>query len=320
MKIINLMIIIGTLLLMVVFNGCSNENKNVALDFEDCAYITVSVSDESARATLLPTPLTFDELSYVLKGRKSSESAMTQLGSWASYVDLQRMPKIELTTGDWNFTLEASKEDTVVLTSTISKSIEYGNNFLLFILNEASTGNGSLNVSLNYPSREIAKVTAGLLDSSGIWVYNAQNLTVTTNDGISTVTYNKTSVAKGVYTLYFYFYQNASDPKYKSFTAETVYIAPGCVTSGELSLNEEPWNDDFYIPLSYTNYTLISLPITSFKNDAVFVGWSDSAGFTGQKVTEIPLGNYGNKTYYEKCISGLNLYNCWVSFIIQRIK
>ena len=105
---------------MAFFIGCNNDN--VASDYEDRAFITVGISDESAR-TVLPTALTRDELSFVLKGRKASESAMTQLGSWTSYTALQSMTRIELTTGNWYFTLEASKDDTIVLTSTISKSL-----------------------------------------------------------------------------------------------------------------------------------------------------------------------------------------------------
>ena len=321
MKIKSLMIVVGTFLFMTFFIGCSNGNKNAALDYDyvEQAYITVSVSDESAR-TVLPTAITRDELSYVLKGRKASESAMAQLGSWASYSALQNMTRIELTTGSWYFTLEASKGDIVVLTSTISKSINYGNNSLSFTLNEASTGNGSLNVSFSYPANGIAKVTAGLFNLSGTSLtgYAAQNLTATTSNGISTVTYNKNSVAKGSYILRFYLYQNASDSTYLNTYSVIVRIAPGCVTNGTeeinnlntvysigYELNDGNWDDDIYIPLSYTNYTTITLPVTLSKNGSVFAGWFDNPEFTGQRITEIPLGTDGNKTYYAKWISEL---------------
>ena len=46
MKIKNLMIVMGTLLLLAVFNGCSNNNENVAFDYENRAFITVSTIDE----------------------------------------------------------------------------------------------------------------------------------------------------------------------------------------------------------------------------------------------------------------------------------
>lgn len=317
MKIKNLIIVVGTLLLFALFNGCSNNNENVAFDYEIRAFITVGISDESAR-TVLPTALTRDELSYVLKGRKDSESAMTQLGSWASYTALQSMTKIELTTGEWYFTLEASKGDTVVLTSTVSKTISYGNNSLSFTLNETNTGNGSLYVSLSYPANGIAKVTAGLFDLSGTAVtgYAAQNLTATTTNGVSTVTYNKTSVAKGSYILRFYLYQNASDSTYINTYSVIVRVAPGCATTGaeeieklntvysiNYILNEGNWDDDVYIPLSYTNYTTITLPVKLSKDGAVFAGWYDNAELTGQRITEIPLGTDGNKTYYAKWIT-----------------
>ena len=319
MKIKNLMFIFSTLLLATAFNGCSNNNEDVTLNYEDRAYITVNISNYTAR-TVLPTALSRDELSYVLKGRKASESAMTQLGSWANYSALQNMSKIELSVADWYFTLEASKGDTVVLTSTISKSISYGNNSLSFTLNEVSTGNGSLKVSLKYPANGIAKVTAGLFDLNGTAVtgYTAQNLTATTANGKSTVTYNKTSVAKGSYILRFYLYQNASDSTYTNTYSVIVRIAPGCATTGAeeieklntvysitYELNEGTWDDDIYIPLSYTNYTTITLPVTLSKEGAVFAGWYDNAELTGQKVTEIPLGTDGNKTYYAKWITEL---------------
>jgi len=319
MKIKNLMIVLGTLLLLAVFNGCSNNNENIALDFEDRAYISVNIEDDYAR-TVLPTALTRDELSYVLKGRKASESAMTQLGSWANYTALQSMTKIELSVDNWYFTLEASKGDTVVLTSTISKSISYGNNSLSFTLNETSTGNGSLNVSLSYPGNGIAKVTAGLFDLEGTVItgYAAQKLTATTANGKSTVTYNKTSVAKGSYILRFYLYQNDSDSTYINTYSVIVRVAPGCTTTSaeEIEklntvysityvLNEGTWDEDVYIPLSYTNYTTITLPVTLSKNGAVFAGWYDNAELTGQRVTEIPLGTDGNKTYYAKWINEL---------------
>ena len=319
MKIKNLMFILSTLLLATAFNGCSNNNEDITLNYEDRAYITVNISNDTAR-TVLPTALSRDELSYVLKGRKASESAMTQLGSWANYSALQNMSKIELSVADWYFTLEASKGDTVVLTSTISKSISYGNNSLSFTLNEVSTGNGSLKVSLKYPANGIAKVTAGLFDLNGTAVtgYTAQNLTATTANGKSTVTYNKTSVAKGSYILRFYLYQNASDSTYTNTYSVIVRIAPGCATTGAeeieklntvysitYELNEGTWDDDIYIPLSYTNYTTITLPVTLSKEGAVFAGWYDNAELTGQKVTEIPLGTDGNKTYYAKWITEL---------------
>lgn len=327
MKTKNLMFILGTLLLAAAFNGCSNNNEDVTLNYEDRAYITVNVSNETAR-TVLPTALSRDELSYVLKGRKSSESAMTQLGSWENYAALQNMAKIELSVADWYFTLEASKGDTVVLTSTISKSIDYGNNSLSFILNETSTGNGSLRVSLSYPANGIAKVTAGLFDLTGTAVtgYSAQNLTASTENEMSTVTYNKTSVAKGSYILRFYLYQNASDSTYTNTYSVIVRIAPGCATTGAeeieklntvysitYELNEGNWDDDIYIPLSYTNYTTITLPVTLSKEGAVFAGWYDNAELTGQKVTEIPLGTDGKKLIMQNGL--LNLPVQWQSFI-----
>ncbi|MBP5601704.1 MAG: leucine-rich repeat protein [Treponema sp.] len=317
MKIKNLMIVAGTLLFMAFFIGCNNDN--VASDYEDRAFITVGISDESAR-TVLPTALTRDELSFVLKGRKASESAMTQLGSWTSYTALQSMTRIELTTGNWYFTLEASKDDTIVLTSTISKSINYGNNSLSFTLGEAPTGNGSLNVRFSYPANGIAKVTAGLFDLSGNAVtgYAAQNLTATTANGKSTVTYNKTSVPKGSYILRFYLYQNASDSIYINTYGVIVRVAPGCATTGAeeieklntvysitYELNGGTWDDDIYIPLSYTNYTTITLPVTLSKSGSVFAGWFDNDGLTGQRINEIPLGTDGNKTYYAKWITEL---------------
>ena len=320
MKIKNLLFILGTLLLATVFNGCSNNNEDVTLNYEDRAYITINISNDTAR-TVLPTALSRDELSYVLKGRKASESAMTQLGSWANYTALQSMTKIELSVDDWYFTLEASKGDTVVLTSTISKSIGYGNNSLSFTLKEASSGNGNLRVSLSYPANGIAKVTAGLFDLTGTAVtgYAAQNLKASIANGKSTVTYNKTSIAKGSYILRFYLYQNASDPTFTNTYSIIVRIAPGCDTTGAeeieklntvysitYELNEGSWDDDIYIPLSYTNYTTITLPVTLSKEGAVFAGWYDNAELTGQKVTEIPLGTDGNKTYYAKWITELN--------------
>lgn len=313
---------------IVFFVSCSNGttdmvsgNEPSTSDNTEHAYIFVHLGEDSEARSVLPTALDRNELSYVLKGKKSTETAMSELGNWDSYTSLQSMSKIELTTGSWSFTLEGLKEGVVVLTSTITKTINYGNNSLSFTLKETTTGNGNLNVSLKYPLEGIAKVTAGLFDLSGnaISAYSIQNISSTVSDGKKIAQYKKTAVPKGTYILRFYLYQKTSDLNYTNVYSVIVRVAPGCNTTGieEIEnlnsiytityyLNDGLWEDDIYIPLSYTNYTNIELPTTLYKEGYVFGGWYTDVDFSGEKVSTIPYGTDGNKTYYAKWIDEIS--------------
>ena len=299
----------------------SDTEESLSTDNTEHAYILVQLGEESAARSILPTALTRTELSYVLKGKKSTETAMSELGNWDSYEALQSMTKIELTTGSWSFSLEGLKEGVVVLTSTISKTINYGNNSLSFTMKETSTGNGNLTVSLKYPLEGIAKVTAGLFNLQGtaISTYPVQNITSTISDGKNIAQYKKTAVPKGTYILRFYLYQKTSDLDYTNTYSVVIRIAPGCNTTGieeienlnsiysiTYNLNDGVWEDDIYIPLSYTNYTNVELPTTLYKEGFVFGGWYTNADFSGEKVTTIPYGTDGNKTYYAKWIDEIS--------------
>lgn len=313
---------------IVFFVSCSNGttdmvsgNEPSTSDNTEHAYIFVHLGEDSEARSVLPTALDRNELSYVLKGKKSTETAMSELGNWDSYTSLQSMSKIELTTGSWSFTLEGLKEGVVVLTSTITKTINYGNNSLSFTLKETTTGNGNLNVSLKYPLEGITKVTAGLFDLSGnaISAYSIQNISSTVSDGKNIAQYKKTAVPKGTYILRFYLYQKTSDLNYTNVYSVIVRVAPGCNTTGieEIEnlnsiytityyLNDGLWEDDIYIPLSYTNYTNIELPTTLYKEGYVFGGWYTDVDFSGEKVSTIPYGTDGNKTYYAKWIDEIS--------------
>ena len=94
------------------------------------------------------------------------------------------------------------------------------------------------------------------------------------------------------------------------FTMVITAVFAGCSADAEPEpeiysityiLNGGQWDEGITIPLSYhKDDRTITLPKRISKNDAVFAGWYDNENFKYGRITQIPSGSKGNRTFYAK--------------------
>ncbi|MCR5436651.1 MAG: SUMF1/EgtB/PvdO family nonheme iron enzyme [Treponema sp.] len=276
---------------------------------------------------------------FVLTGIKNGETTETSIASFDDYAALMEKP-IPIEEGLWNLTLTASSEGTILKGTKDNVTIVSGDNSLEFELKwdaEASTGNGNIELTFDFSKAsnrdEVIAVTGELvvynpttreetaLDVNNYGVFSGeQDLTSNWNRNGGSYDYDEqyrylfdAGVAPwaGIYIAKIRLYADSEKTIPINTWRETVIISGGQTsraTRSVTSLNkvysityydgDENISDRFQ-----TKYTRlcsdISLP-TPVKSGYAFFGWYTKPDFSGDKVTTIPKGSTGDKSYYAK--------------------
>lgn len=242
-----------------------------------------------------------------------TEKTLTTYSAIGTYTDTQQVTSntIEIQDGEATLTVDFK----LVLTQ-LDTSVE---------------GKGSFEISVDYTSSAVAKITAALFKAPTFTGGEASPLVeVTASDGedsdkykaqdiTAKKVYSLTEVPAGNYVAAFYFYDKDGNPLNARGYEEYVYVAKDCHSKSEVKVASL---DDVYsityIPApsvtttgSFTRHTQnISLPTAKNADgnlldtdSKLFCGWYESSDYSGQPVLEIPMGSRGDKVFYGKYIS-----------------
>ncbi len=344
---------------LFLFAGCNNladkRNQTAQLEISDeanpientsdseIAYLQITDAriDSSAR-TVKPefTLESISEFAFVVSGKNLADSEATEinLASFDSYNELMSNP-IPIDKGQWNLTLTASADGTILKDTKNAVNINTGDNTLEFTLrwdDEALTGNGTFDFSFNFANAsnrdDIAAVTGEIvnynpstreespLDVNTYGEYSGENVLVYYSMwGDSRYGYsysNHTSgwdLPAGAYRIIIRLYADSERRAIVNTWRETLIISGGQTSRGERSISslnpvysihyfdgEDDISSDWQYQNKYTRLCPdITLPTLS-KGGYAFLGWYTSPDFKGEKVTTIPKGSMGDKYYYAK--------------------
>jgi len=249
--------------------------------------------------------------------------------------------KIPLVAGtSWQFTIKAFKfasDANPVLEKTVSQEIVSGANPINFgVLNE-SAGNGSLEITLSFPSDAGAtRVVANLKDiatgtSVSSQTFNLPDDVDSTNGNFSSIFFSA-DPSHGNYKVDFTF-TIVNGRTTTQCVSEFVRIATGLKSTGHITINDlnsvytvgyhpngvdmpagRVWPET-YSPLD----PAVTLP-TLAKTGAEFAGWYESSNYGGSPVTTFAGGARGNKEFYVKWdyeMTGNTISACGAHAIIK---
>ncbi len=324
------------ILIAILLFSCDNGLRvSVTSAQEDGrAYLFISTGDNSR--TVFPEQLALDSdmsLSFELKGGLVG-SGQTVLREWTAtsstaYVAMTGDNSLTVEAGEWNFTLEAKRNNLVILSAAInSMDIVAGVNKLSFGTMEENrtSGTGTVDVTVKLPADSgVSHVGTGVLcvENGGL-DDTRQELTLETgSDGTPFFRYYRENVESGSYSLMIQLTQD-KDPNVKYVFREAVQVAANLTSSKTCSIsslstvypvtynlnttggagswkgNSSP--QDFYNP-----YDILVLPVAGTIEPPTgyfFGGWYEDSSFSGNPVTMIGGGSSdiptGAKSFYAK--------------------
>ncbi|MBP5748174.1 MAG: InlB B-repeat-containing protein, partial [Treponema sp.] len=202
-----------------------------------------------------------------------------------------------------------------------SVEIKSGRNTIEFGTLEEVAGNGNLSLKVRFPDAGVQSVTVRMEPQNEGNTYSvAETALDISNDsatGYKYVVFNDNPL-NGWYVVKFTFTMNNGAGDTTQVWSELVQIATGRKTQAEINI--ESLNAIYPIvpvfkcseekvrfkgegktfPLSYSPYQeAIEIPELESRNAATFVGWYSDPDYQN-KVTEIPAGSKGTKTFYAR--------------------
>lgn len=316
-------------LAMFQFFGCKQIED--LKDSEKVAYITIN---NTFARTAMPELSIEKMTNFVLKGTFSGEEEQ-KLGTWDNAESL-KTAKVLIKPGLWDFKL-TSQQGGVSFSATIEKKqIEVALNNLEFNLSVSSMDlqNGTGSISIDFKKILAYKygykyVCIYIYDlegkkikrlSTSKWISCIDDYCDKVSSDENDVYYYKSvgyDIPAGTYFIDFEFYNSENysySPNYVSLVGkyrELVNVTADCtslltVENLDLSniyyidyeLNGGSWN---YSTCSYYSPNASEkLPTSAKKTGYIFAGWYTDKDFSGEPVTEIPIGSKGSKKFYAK--------------------
>ena len=334
---------------LILFASCSGISDFTENDYKDKSVssqlgATVSVRFESdSERTIMPSVSSIESFSkYELLGKKSGQSEFTSLGVWLSYASMMS-EKVSLETGVWTFKLTATNGSLLYSSLLTDKKIDGGNTELSFVLSldniyQAGTGNAA--VTLKYPKdAPVKNIKVILYDINGDVVEEPEretSLRSFTPDGSGSLTYAE-ALPSATYRAVFYFSAESDGMgNYLGVWQDYIVIVDGMASVGSHTINR--LNDLYTItyelnggkispentvlPASYTRIdpsvilppgdaesTSEVYPAWISKDGYIFDAWYENEKFSGNPLSYISDGMYGNKTLYARWLK-----KCTVTF------
>lgn len=324
------------ILIAILLFSCDNGLRvSVTSAQEDGrAYLFISTGDNSR--TVFPEQLALDSdmsLSFELKGGLVG-SGQTVLREWTAtsstaYVAMTGDNSLTVEAGEWNFTLEAKRNNLVILSAAInSMDIVAGVNKLSFGTMEENrtSGTGTVDVTVKLPADSgVSHVGTGVLcvEKGGL-DDTRQELTLETgSDGTPFFRYYRENVESGSYSLMIQLTQD-KDPNVKYVFREAVQVAANLTSSKTCSISSlstvysvtynlnttggtGSWKGNSIPQDFYNPYDILVLPVAGTIEPPTgyfFGGWYEDSSFSGNPVTIIGGGSSdiptGAKSFYAK--------------------
>lgn len=297
-------------LAMFQFFGC-NQIEDLK-DSEKVAYITIN---NSLARTAMPELSIEKMTNFVLKGTFSGEEEQ-ELGSWDNAESLKTV-KIPIKPGLWDFKLTAQQGGVSFSATIEKKQIEVALNNLEFNLSVSSMDlqNGKGSISINFKNIEpcasyyiniyIYDLEEKLIKSFSEKIQERKNEDGTTQKSYKDVISN---IPAGTYFLNFKFDDTGEFRELVNVTADCTSLLT--VENLDLSntyridyeLNGGKYGKEYYPGYYYSPNASEELPTSAKINKTgySFAGWYTDESFSGEPVTEIPIGSTGYKKFYAK--------------------
>lgn len=286
---------------MFQFFGCKQIED--LKDSEKVAYITIN---NSLARSAMPELSIEKMTNFVLKGTFSGEEEQ-DLGTWDNAESLKTV-KIPIKPGLWDFNLTAQQGGVSFSAVIEKKQIEVALNNLEFNLSVSSMDlqNGKGSISINFKNIEPYAPY-----SINIYIYDLEEKLIKRLDRKNTAqnSYKDviSNIPAGTYFLNFKFGRTGEFRELVNVTADCTSLLT--VENLDLSnsyyidyeLNGGTWVNKYY-PQNYTPNTSEELPTSAKINKTgySFAGWYTDKDFSGEPVTEIPIGSTGYKKFYAK--------------------
>ena len=324
------------ILIAILLFSCDNGLRVSVMSAQEDgrAYLFISTGDNSR--TVFPEQLALDSdmsLSFELKGGLVG-SGQTVLREWTAtsstaYVAMTGDNSLTVEAGEWNFTLEAKRNNQVILSASInSMDIVAGVNKLSFGTMEENrtSGTGTVDVTVKLPADSgVSHVGTGVLcvENGGL-DDTRQELTLETgSDGAPFFRYYRENVESGSYSLMIQLTQD-KDPNVKYVFREAVQVAANLTSSKTCSISSlstvysvtynlnttggaGSWKGNSIPQDFYNPYDILVLPVAGTIEPPTgyfFGGWYEDSSFSGNPVTMIGGGSSdiptGAKSFYAK--------------------
>lgn len=284
-------------------------------DSEKVAYITIN---NSLARSAMPE-LSIEKMkNFVLKGTFSGEEEQ-ELGTWDNAESLKTV-KIPIKPGLWDFNLTAQQGGVSFSAVIEKKQIGVALNNLEFNLSVSSMDlkNGTGSISIDF------KKILPYADYVWIYIYDLEGNKIEEFAWDKVLRYPenvcyyksvKSNIPAGTYFLNFTFHREHTTGLLVGEFRELVNVTADCtslltVENLDLSeiycidyeLNGGSWYNKYYPKMRYTPNTSEELPTSANINKTgySFAGWYTDESFSGEPVTEIPIGSTGDKKFYAK--------------------
>lgn len=291
---------------MFQFFGCKQIED--LKDSEKVAYITIN---NSLARTAMPELSIEKMTNFLLKGTFSGEEEQ-ELGTWDNAESL-KTAKILIKPGLWDFKL-TSQQGGVSFSAVIEKKqIEVALNNLEFNLSVSSMDlqNGKGSISINF--KNIEPCASYYIN---IYIYDLEEKLIKrfegniqkrkNEDGTTQNSYKYviSNIPAGTYFLNFKFGGTGEFRELVNVTADCTSL----LTVENLDLSniyniyyELNGGKAAYLKSYYSPNASEKLPTTGInKTGYSFAGWYTDKDFSGEPVTEIPIGSTGHKEFYAK--------------------
>lgn len=248
----------------------------------------------------------------------NEESGLSAYSVMFADITENRIPLVAGTT--WQFTIKAYKlasDSSPVLEKTVTQEIVSGPNPINFGVLDEAAGNGSLEITLSFPSNAGAtRVVANLKNvatgtSVSTRTFNLPNDVFSTSGNFQSIFFTA-NPSHGNYIVDFAF-TLVNGQTTTQVVSEFVRIATGLKSSGSITVNDlnsiytveyHPNGVDMPAgriwPTTYTPLdSSVTLPNLT-KTGASFAGWYESSDYSGSPVTSFAGGTRGNKALYAK--------------------
>ena len=315
-RILQVLSIFTSIFTLLAIISCNNVITQKETDkrntTEDYAVLKISVDDINGTRFIEPF---VDESNFTdikLTGVCGTESST--LCEWANKSALEKKGEVDIKSGIWDFTLTAKYNsaiysgnyNNVILNKGDSKNLV----FTLTCTTPATSGSGSINVTVAFPANKAKRAEVILSD-----VYDSSLVAIkkTVDLNSNSLTVNESNITDGEYILNIYFYTE-SGVSLGTYT-ELVKVAANheskanrTVTSfNELYtityvLNQGSWVSGTTAPAVYSSRTSVIPPTGKDvqRNGFIFGGWYETSNFAGNAVTKINPNEKSNKTFYAK--------------------
>jgi uncharacterized repeat protein (TIGR02543 family) len=297
---INKLFALLCLLPLLLLTACKGIHQAPVVNESDTALIRIALADETRTAFPMLTANDFVRYKLTMDGRMLAEWARNSDKNISAYEAMNGDPLI-VTKAEHTFVLTATESNGASYAGSVTKNIteDYVQiNFTLELSSVSPEGTGRINITVNYPVRNVKNVTGTVYKSTDLENYRSADKVATSESstilGTFTFTANNIDIPVGEYIVAFDFY--GGDEIIIGTWLEYVYITSSLTATSVCNISSF---DDVYSiiydsqstqgavftskPLYYSWQSDIELPEPT-KTGKDFTGWYEEIDENGDGI------------------------------------